>query len=246
MAENSAPVREFFLANASYWIDEFHFDGLRLDATQQIFDSSAQNIITCIAERVRGAAQGRETYLVGENEPQDAQLLKPPAEGGGGLDALWNDDFHHSAMVALTGRNEAYYGDYQGTAQEFISMVKYGFLYQGQRYQWQRNRRGTPSLHLPPAHFITFLQNHDQVANSLQGRRIHELTASPGALRALDGADPAGTKYADAFPGPGICRLGALPLFRGSRTRACEAGGGRAPQVSGAISKHRQPGAGSR
>jgi maltooligosyltrehalose trehalohydrolase len=100
------------------------------------------------------------------------------------MDSLWNDDFHHSARVALTGRDEAYYSDYHGSPQEFISAAKYGYLYQGQRYKWQKKRRGTPSLHVHPAHFVTFTQNHDQVANSLLGRRIHQI-AAPGVLRAV-------------------------------------------------------------
>ena len=81
--------------------------------------------------------------MVAENEPQDIRLIDPPSEGGYGIDGLWNDDFHHSAVVALTGRNEAYYTDYLGKPQEFISAMKYGYLYQGQWYKWQKQRRGT-------------------------------------------------------------------------------------------------------
>jgi maltooligosyltrehalose trehalohydrolase len=121
---------------------------------------------------------------VAENEPQHAKLIRPPAQGGYGLDALWNDDFHHSAMVALTGRHEAYYTDYGGTPQEFISACKWGYLYQGQRYTWQQQRRGTPAFGLPPATFVTFFQNHDQIANSGRGLRCHLLT-SPGRYKAL-------------------------------------------------------------
>src|SRR5262249_45066056 len=117
-------------------------------------------------------------------EPQERKLVRPSRDGGYGLDALWNDDFHHSALVALTGRREAYYSDYLGTPQEIISAVKRGFLYQGQHYSWQGNRRGTPALDLPPWSFVCYLQNHDQVANSASGRRVHEL-ASPGRTRAL-------------------------------------------------------------
>ena len=87
-------------------------------------------------------------------------------------------------MVALTGRNEAYYSDYLGTPQEFISSMKYGYLYQGQRYKWQKKRRGTPGLDIHPAAFVTFIQNHDQIANSAYGKRCHALT-SPGKLRAI-------------------------------------------------------------
>jgi maltooligosyltrehalose trehalohydrolase len=182
--KNAGPVREFFIANAGYWIDEFHLDGLRLDATQQIFDASREHILVAIKHKVHDAASGRATFLVAENEPQDVKLLRRPEEGGYGIDALWNDDFHHSAMVALTGHNEAYYTDYLGTPQELISAVKWGFLYQGQRYKWQKKRRGTPSLDIAPARFITFLQNHDQVANSGRGLRCHCLTSS-GRHKAL-------------------------------------------------------------
>jgi maltooligosyltrehalose trehalohydrolase len=181
---NCEPVRDFFLANARYWIEEFHLDGLRIDATQQIFDRSADHILAAITREVRSAAHGRGTYIVGENEPQEARLVRPAESGGYGMDALWNDDFHHSAMVALTGRNEAYYSDYRGSAQEFVSSAKRGFLYQGQIYQWQKKRRGSPCLDLDPARFVTFIQNHDQVANSLSGHRIHTLT-SAGSLRAM-------------------------------------------------------------
>ena len=179
--ENSAPVRELFLANAGYWISEFHLDGLRLDATQQIFDSSPVHLLTEIGRRVREEGAGRGTYLVSENEPQCAQLVRPEECGGHGLDSLWNDDFHHCAIVALTGKNEAYYTDYRGTPQEFISCAKRGFLFQGQRYQWQKKRRGTPALDLHPSQFVTFIQNHDQIANSLWGRRIHMVTSDAKA-----------------------------------------------------------------
>ncbi len=182
--ENAGPVREFALENAAYWIEEFHLDGLRLDATQNVYDSSEDYILAAIAQRVRVAARGRSTIIVGENEPQDVILVRPPEQGGYGLDALWNDDFHHSAMVAMTGRNEAYYTDYRGKPQEFISAVKYGYLYQGQWYKWQEQRRGTPGLKLPPAAFVIFIQNHDQIANSGRGERCHLLT-SPGRYRAM-------------------------------------------------------------
>jgi maltooligosyltrehalose trehalohydrolase len=181
---DAGPVREFFIANAGYWIDEYHLDGLRLDATQQIFDRSKDHILAAIARQVRHAAPGRATFVVGENEKQEARLIRSPERGGYGLDALWNDDFHHSARVALTGHREAYYSDYRGRPQEFIAAAKHGFLYQGQRYQWQKKARGSPSLGLPAECFVVFLQNHDQIANSGSGPRVHAL-ASPGRLRAL-------------------------------------------------------------
>jgi maltooligosyltrehalose trehalohydrolase len=177
--EGSEPVRELVRTNARYWIEEFHLDGLRLDATQQIFDRSETHIMAEIVEAVREAAHGKKTIVVGENEPQDARLVRDYE-----FDALWNDDFHHAAIVAATGRSEAYYSGYRGVAQEFVSAAKYGFLHQGQWFRWQKHRRGTPALDLPPTSFINFIQNHDQVANSGAGKRL-QLETSPGRCRAL-------------------------------------------------------------
>lgn len=173
----SEGVREFFIRNACYWVTEFHLDGLRLDATQQIFDASPVHVLSELSQRAREAAGRRKIVLVSENEPQDVICITPVEKGGYGLDAMWNDDFHHSAMVALTGRREAYYTDYRGDPQEFISAVKRGFLYQGQRYKWQKKPRGTVVTAEPARAFVLFTQNHDQVANSLHGDRIHASTS---------------------------------------------------------------------
>jgi maltooligosyltrehalose trehalohydrolase len=181
---DAEPSREYFVGNAGYWIDEYHLDGLRLDATQQMFDSSPVHILTEIGRRVREMARGRATIISSENEPQETKIVRPVEQGGYGLDGLWNDDFHHSAMVAMTGRNEAYYTDYHGTPQELISAVKYGYLYQGQHYSWQKQRRGTPALDLDPSVFVSFIQNHDQIANTARGERVHSQT-SPGRYRAM-------------------------------------------------------------
>jgi maltooligosyltrehalose trehalohydrolase len=182
--EQSDPSREYFISNAAYWIDEFHLDGLRLDATQNIYDESKDHILAAISRAVRKAAKGRETIVVGENEPQEVRLVRDEKEGGYGIDGLWNDDLHHSMMVRITGHNEAYYSDYQGSAQEMISAAKYGYLYQGQWYQWQKQRRGSATFGLPPWRFVNFTQNHDQVANSARGLRAHQLT-SPGIDKAM-------------------------------------------------------------
>ncbi|HZT79670.1 MAG TPA: malto-oligosyltrehalose trehalohydrolase [Gemmataceae bacterium] len=183
---NAGPVREFVTANAGYWIDEYHLDGLRLDATQNVYDDSPDHVLAAVTRQVREKGRGRSTFVVAENEPQHVRLVRPPDKGGYGMDALWNDDFHHTALVALTGRNEAYYTDYKGTPQEFISCAKWGYLYQGQHYRWQNKRRGTPSYGVPAAAFVTFIENHDQVSNSARGLRCHALT-SPGRYRALTG-----------------------------------------------------------
>jgi maltooligosyltrehalose trehalohydrolase len=184
--KNCAPVREWMIANGTYWVDEFHMDGFRIDATQNIYDfaDSHEHILAEYARRAREAAGGRKILVVGENEPQTTHLLRPCEEGGYGLDALWNDDFHHSAIVALAGRNEAYLTDHRGSPQEFVSAAKRGFLYQGQRYHWQKAPRGTPTAGLEPCQFVNFTQNHDQLANMGRGYRAHHI-AGAGRYRAI-------------------------------------------------------------
>jgi maltooligosyltrehalose trehalohydrolase len=174
------PVREFFIANAGYWIDEYHFDGLRLDATHRIYDTSDDHILAAIARQVRAAGGARTTLVAAENDTNAARLVRPLKAGGYGLDAIWNDDFHHAARVALTGRREGYYRDYRGTAGEFVALAKHGFLFQGQ----DKRARGTAALDLPPRSYVVYLENHDQVAHSAAGKRGHQL-ANPGDWRAL-------------------------------------------------------------
>ena len=140
--------------------------------------------MTAIARRVREAAGGRSTFVMAENEPQDADLVRPVEEGGSGLNAIWNDDLHHAARVALTGKNEGYFTDYLGSPQELVSAAKWGFLYQGQQYRWHRRRRGKPAFDVPRHRFVTFIENHDQVANSGRGLRVNRLTG-PAKLRAV-------------------------------------------------------------
>jgi maltooligosyltrehalose trehalohydrolase len=182
--EGSGPVRAFVVENAAHWISEYHLDGLRLDATQGVFDASETHVLAEIARRAREAAGDRGILIVAENEPQDSVLLRPVSAGGRGFDMMWNDDFHHSAVVALTGRHEAYYSDYRGSPQELVSAAKRGFLYQGQHYAWQKKRRGTDTRGIPPRAFVAYLENHDQVANAAHGERLYE-RASPGAWRAM-------------------------------------------------------------
>jgi maltooligosyltrehalose trehalohydrolase len=181
-------VRELFTANAAHWIAEYHLDGLRLDATQDIHDRSPEHIIAAVGAAARRAAAalppGRRVYLVAETEPQDSRLVRPLAAGGHGLDAMWSDDFHHAALVALTGRSAAYYMDYRGTPQELVAAARFGTLYQGQRSVWQGKRRGSPLAGIARAAVVAYLENHDQVANSARGERLHQL-ASPGCHRAL-------------------------------------------------------------
>ena len=176
LAFDQPGVREFFVRNAAYWIDEFHFDGLRLDAVQAIPDAA---MIAELVRRARAAAGTKRIFVVAEDEPQDVSLVTEH-----GLDAIWNDDFEHTARVALTGVTDGYFHDYTGAPQELISAVRHGFLYQGQLYAWQRNTRGTPTRGLPRSAFVHFLEDHDQVANLGLGERLVDV-ADHASLRAL-------------------------------------------------------------
>lgn len=180
----SEPIRAFFVDNAAYWIDELHFDGLRLDATQSIIDDSPDHVVAELVAAARAAAGNRAIVVVAENEPEHSVFVRAPADGGYGCDALWNDDLHHAAVVAATGRRAAYFTDTLGTPQELISGLKWGPLFQGQHYSWQKQTRGTPSLDLPASRYVVFLHNHDQIANAPGSMRVGSAT-SPGRLRAL-------------------------------------------------------------
>jgi maltooligosyltrehalose trehalohydrolase len=182
--DNSIAVREFFVANVRYWIEEFHLDGFRFDATQSIHDASKRHILEELQTTAREAAGRRSVIIIAENEPQDVRVVRSVDAGGHGFDALCNDDFHHTARVRLTGLTEAYYSDYLGSVDELRSAIKESYLYQGQVSRHQRKRRGTSTRGLPATSFVHFLQNHDQIANSGNGTRIHALT-SPGRLRAM-------------------------------------------------------------
>jgi maltooligosyltrehalose trehalohydrolase len=170
----SGPVREFMQENAAYWIREFHFDGLRMDAVNAIKDSSPEHIVSAMCRSAREAAGARQIFIVGECESQDSRLLRGSGAYADGLDAMWNEDWHHSAFVALTGRRPSYFTDYRGTAAELASMARHGFLYQGQWYSWQKKARGGYALGLPASRFVSFLENHDQVANTGVGDRLHQ------------------------------------------------------------------------
>jgi maltooligosyltrehalose trehalohydrolase len=182
--EGADAMRALVLSNVRYWIREFHVDGFRLDATQQIFDESPDHIVAAVGRAAREAAGPRSAIVIAEHEPQDARLMRPSSEGGYGLDGLFNEDFHHSCRVALTGVREAYFSDYFGTSREWLALAERGFLFQGQYYPWQKQPRGTPALDCAAAQFICFLENHDQVANSAAGQRLIDLAGEP-AWRAL-------------------------------------------------------------
>ncbi len=207
-------VRELFVANAGYWIDEFHLDGLRVDATHAIHDDSEPHVLAEIVRRARDSAGQRRIFVVAENEPQDTALLDH------GLDALANDDFHHAARVAELGVTDGYLHDYRGTPQELISATEHGFLYQGQLYAWQRNTRGTPTRGLPPSRFVHFLENHDQIANAGFGERLADALRSGDAPSRDDRAAPTRARDPDAVPGPGDRLDTPVVVLRRSRSRA--------------------------
>ncbi|HTO28204.1 MAG TPA: alpha-amylase family glycosyl hydrolase, partial [Devosia sp.] len=177
-------VREFIIANAVYWVEDFHFDGLRIDAAQAMFDASGEHIIAELTRAVRAAAGQRRVYVLVENQPQQHLMIDPPERGGYGVDAMVSDDFQHAVRVAITGHNDFYYRDYLGSPQELVSALKYGFLYQGQRSDMRDQAYGTYNLATPAEHFVHFLENHDQVANSARGFRLATL-ASPARVRAV-------------------------------------------------------------
>lgn len=182
--EGARSVRDFIVGNAVYWIRDFHFDGLRIDAAQAMFDASDEHIIAEITRSVREAGGERSVYVLVENQPQEHRMIDPPESGGHGVDAMVSDDFQHAVRVAITGHNDFYYRDYLGSPQELVSALKYGFLYQGQRSDMRDKAYGTYNLATPAEHFVHFLENHDQVANSARGFRLATL-ASPARVRAV-------------------------------------------------------------
>ena len=219
-ATDAGPVREFFIANAGYWIDEFHLDGLRLDATQSIHDRVGRAHPRRDRRRARAPRRARGRFvIVAENEPQETRLVRPLAEGGYGLDALWNDDFHHSAMVALTGRAEAYYTDTRGAPQEFISAAKYGYLFQGQHYAWQRDAARHAGLR-PAAVGVRRLHAEPRSGRELGARAARPPADQPRPLARDDRAAAAAAGDADAVSGAGVLGVGAVSVLRRLRRRA--------------------------
>jgi maltooligosyltrehalose trehalohydrolase len=171
----SRVVRDFFIQNALYWLTEYHFDGLRLDAVDRIADISDPDILTEIGQTVRRTIRDRPVHLVLENDDNAAHYLRPERKL---YNAQWNDDIHHALHVALTGECDGYYGDYADEpVQRAGRCLSEGFDYQGQASAFRDGaKRGQASADLPPTCFVSFLQNHDQVGNRAFGERILRLT----------------------------------------------------------------------
>jgi maltooligosyltrehalose trehalohydrolase len=172
----SDEVRNFIINNALYWVAEYHVDGLRIDAIHGIFDFSARHILYDIREAVhqQGKKLGRAVCVIAESDLNDVRVIDSPRRGGFGLDAQWNDDFHHCLHTLLTGERHGYYQDF-GEVEQLAKSLREGFVYSGQYSPYRRRTHGCSSRHLPPSKFVVFSQNHDQVGNRMKGDRLSSL-----------------------------------------------------------------------
>jgi maltooligosyltrehalose trehalohydrolase len=178
---HSDEVRRFFIENAVYWLTEFHIDALRLDALHSILDISSYPLIEELAVRFHEQAGKlkRRAYLIGESVANDARLIREPEQGGYGLDAQWNDDFHHSLHVLLTGEQNGYYQDFGGL-EHLVRAFQEGFVYSGQYSRYRKRRHGVTSRDIPAHRFVVFAQNHDQVGNRMKSQRLSQLVPFEG------------------------------------------------------------------
>jgi len=172
----SDEVRNFIVDDALYWVMEYHVDGLRIDAVHGIFDFSAQHILSDIREAVHQQTKklGRSVWVIAESDLNDVRVIDSPKKGGYGLDAQWNDDFHHCLHTLLTGERNGYYEDF-GEIEQLAKSLREGFVYSGQPSPYRKRRHGSSSKHLPPSKFVVFSQNHDQVGNRAKGDRLSTL-----------------------------------------------------------------------
>jgi malto-oligosyltrehalose trehalohydrolase len=183
--QGSGPVREFFIDNALYWLEEFHLDGLRLDAVHAIADDSSPHILEELARRAREHIRGRPIHLLLENEDNEARwLTRSDAVQPQFYTAQWNDDLHHVLHVAATRENRRYYVDYLPLGNHLGRALAEGFAYQGEMAKYRGATRGQPSVDLPAEAFVAFIQNHDQIGNRPLGDRIAALAPAP-VVRAI-------------------------------------------------------------
>lgn len=172
----SDEVRQFFISNALYWITEYHIDALRIDAIHGIFDFSAKHFLQELGEAVHKQAEalGKHIYVIAESDLNDARVINPVEVGGYGLDAQWNDDFHHALHTLITGESNGYYEDF-GKTEHLGKALREGFVYSGQYSNYRRRRHGSSSKDRPACQFIVFSQNHDQVGNRAMGDRLSRI-----------------------------------------------------------------------
>ncbi len=169
-------VRRFFIDNALYWLTEYYVDALRLDAIHRMFDIGPRHILEEIGEEFQQQARalGRSAWIIAESDLNDVRVIKPPAECGYGLDAQWSDDFHHSLHALLTKTRRGYFADF-GRVEDLSKAITEGFVNDGRISVYRRKRHGTSSAARPGRQFVTFIQNHDQIANSYWGERLSTL-----------------------------------------------------------------------
>jgi maltooligosyltrehalose trehalohydrolase len=177
---DSDGVRHFFIANACYWLREYHFDGLRLDAVHGIFDFSARHILAELTEAVHALAaeRGWPAYVIAESDLNDPRLVIDHRHGGYGLDAQWCDDFHHALRTLLTGDCSGYFCDFGGFP-PLVKSFRAGFVMAGDYSPYRRRRHGASSAEIPPRQLLVFSQNHDQVGNRMRGERLSEHLSLP-------------------------------------------------------------------
>ncbi|MGE3978413.1 MAG: malto-oligosyltrehalose trehalohydrolase [Nitrospira sp.] len=170
---DSDEVRHFIVSNALYWVTEYHIDALRLDAIHGIYDFSAAHILQDLAAAVhdQAARLGRQIFVTAESALNDARVITPLEQGGYGIDAQWNDDFHHALRTVLTKERTGYYQDYDGL-KHLATALQAGFVYSGQYSRYHRRRHGNSSASCAPSSFIVFSQNHDQIGNRAFGDRL--------------------------------------------------------------------------
>jgi maltooligosyltrehalose trehalohydrolase len=181
---DSRPVRDFFIENAEYWLEEFHLDGLRFDAVHAIKDDSRPDLLDELAARLR-ARFSRPVHLLLENEDNVPERLARHGDKADLYTAQWNDDIHHVLHVAATHEKSGYYAAY-GATELLGRTIAEGFAYQGEMMPYRNAPRGGPSAQLPPDAFVSFIQNHDQIGNRAFGERLNAL-APPEVIRALAG-----------------------------------------------------------
>jgi maltooligosyltrehalose trehalohydrolase len=172
----SDEVRRFFIDNALFWVTEFRIDALRLDAVHAILDHSAQPFLQELGLTLQARAEqlNRRIYAIAESALNDTRIVRPRELGGYGLDAQWNDDFHHALRVLLTDDRNGYYQDF-GTLEHLAKAFREGFVYSGDYSEYRRRRHGNSSHAIPAQQLVVFAQNHDQVGNRMFGERLSQL-----------------------------------------------------------------------
>jgi maltooligosyltrehalose trehalohydrolase len=173
---HSDEVRRFFIENALYWLEEYHFDVLRLDAIHSIFDFSASPFLAELKSAVADLSRrlGRQIHLIAESDLNDSHVILPREKGGYGLDGQWSDDFHHALQTLLTKEKTGYYQDFGDTSQ-LATILREGWYFRGQYSRFRERKHGNSTRGLSPAHFVVCNQNHDQVGNRAAGERLSVL-----------------------------------------------------------------------